>query len=80
MEKTQLLLLGILLFCIQNLVCSQELGNLKSDSIRFMHKGDNVYVTINVPLRNYYIANNTSLLIEPVIWLMRKLSLSLKWH
>lgn len=73
MEKTQLLLLGILLFCIQNLVCSQELGNLKSDSIRFVHKGDNVYVTINVPLRNYYIANNTSLLIEPVIWADEKI-------
>jgi len=52
---------------------SQELGNLKSDSIQFEHKGDNIYITINVPLRNYYIANNTSLLIEPLIWADEKI-------
>lgn len=73
MKKAQILLLGVLLFCIQDVVYSQELGNLKSDSIRFEHRGNNVYVTINVPMRNYYIANNTSLLIEPIIWADEKM-------
>ena len=65
--RKYLLLVALALFiCLPGK--SQQLGNLKSDNITFERIGQNVYVTVNVPLRDYYIANKTTLFLEPVIW------------
>ena len=67
MKKNWGILLGILFFCSVSSSYSQQIGNIKAENVSFEHDGKNVYVTIDLPVKDYYIISNTSLSIEPVI-------------
>jgi len=64
MEKTMALLVSLLLSCG---IWAQQEGSIKLENVRFDHRGDNVYVEMDMPLRNYYVHDGSSLLLIPAI-------------
>jgi len=66
--KTRQYLLPVILFFL-SIYCaySQQIGNIKAENVSFEHDGKNVYVTIEFPVRDYFIIDNTVLSVEPVI-------------
>ncbi|MBB4036387.1 hypothetical protein GGR21_002289 [Dysgonomonas hofstadii] len=48
-------------------VHAQQTGSIKLENIRFDHRGDNVYIEIDMPLRDYYVHDGSFLLLIPSI-------------
>ncbi|MDR2001473.1 MAG: hypothetical protein LBQ74_00415 [Prevotella sp.] len=59
----------LLFFCLflWSGVQAQQVGNIKSENIRFEYDRDRIYIVIDFPLRDYYVDNNTFFSLTPFI-------------